>query len=142
MFNRWICSTINLTSFIQVRHTTHQGQLHKHWVPKNSVNNIYTYDSGIITTNQTKSDNEVILNYYWRYRVCLFLVRQPSVDHGFLVHEVSRSHTTTNHSHQDSSGRVISSLQRSLTTHNTHNRQTSMSLVGQAQEASGQRPTP
>ena len=33
---------IKLTSFIQVRHTTQQGQLHKHWVPKNSFKNIYT----------------------------------------------------------------------------------------------------
>ena len=30
--------------------------------------------------------------------VCLFLARQPPVGHGLLIHEVSRSHTTTHHS--------------------------------------------
>ena len=39
----------------------------------------------------------------------------------------SRSHTKTHYSRKDSSGRVISSSQ--LTTHNIHNRQTSMSAV-------------
>ena len=42
------------------------------------------------------------------------LVRQPPVGQGLLIHEVSRSHTTTHHSRQDSSGRVISSSQRPL----------------------------
>jgi hypothetical protein len=41
--------------------------------------------------------------------IYLFLAQQPSVSHGLLIHEVSRSHTTTHHSRQDSSGRVISS---------------------------------
>ena len=40
--------------------------------------------------------------------------QQPPVGHGLLIHEVSRSHTTTHHSRQDSSGRVISSSQRPL----------------------------
>jgi len=30
--------------------------------------------------------------------VCLLLVRQPPVGQGHLIHEVSRSHTTTHHS--------------------------------------------
>ena len=30
--------------------------------------------------------------------VCLFLARQPPVAQGLLLHEVSRSHTTTHHS--------------------------------------------
>jgi hypothetical protein len=30
--------------------------------------------------------------------VCLFLAQQPPVDQGLLIHEVSRSHTTTHHS--------------------------------------------
>ena len=43
----------------------------------------------------------------------------------------SRSHTTTYHSRQDSSGRVISSSQRPLPdSTNTHNRRTSMPRVG------------
>ena len=60
----------------------------------------------------------------------VFLARQPPLGQGLLIHEVSRSHTTTHYSRQDSSGRVMSSSQRppsentqhtTLTTHNTHN---------------------
>ena len=40
------------------------------------------------------------------------LVRQPPVGQGLIIHEVSRSHTKTHHSRQDSSGRVNSSSQR------------------------------
>ena len=54
-----------------------------------------------------------------------------------------RSHTTTHHSRQDSSGRMISSSQRPLpdNTHNTHNRQTSMPPVGfEPTISAGERP--
>jgi len=34
----------------------------------------------------------------------LFLAQQPQVGQGLLIHEVSRSHTTTHHSREDSSG--------------------------------------
>jgi len=53
----------------------------------------------------------------------------PLVGQCLLIHEVSRSHTTTHHSQLDSSGRVISSSQRPLPD-STHNRQTSMPPVG------------
>jgi len=59
----------------------------------------------------------------------LFLARQPPVDQGLLIHQVSRSHTTT-------VGRTsldVSSARRRdlyLTTHNIHNRETSMPSVG------------
>ena len=45
------------------------------------------------------------------------------VGNGLLVHEFSRSHTTTHHSRQDSSGRGISPSHRPLpdNTHNTSN---------------------
>jgi hypothetical protein len=58
--------------------------------------------------------------------------QQPPLDQGLLIHEVSRSHTTTHHSRQDSAGRVISSSQRPLfmTTHDARGRQTSMLLAG------------
>ena len=39
---------------------------------------------------------------------------RPNAGHGFLILEVSRSHTTTHHSRYDSSGRMISSSQRPL----------------------------
>jgi len=52
------------------------------------------------------------------------------VGFSLLVFEVSWSHTTTRHSRWDSSVRVINPSQRSLTTHNNHNRQTSKTWVG------------
>ena len=79
-----------------------------------------------------------IMFLQWRIIVCpsrvsftecstgLFLAQQPPVGQGLLIHEVSRSHTTTHHRRLDSSGRVISLSHRTLTTHNIHNRQTSM----------------
>jgi hypothetical protein len=39
---------------------------------------------------------------------------RPYPDQGLLIHEVSRSHTTTHHSRQDYSGQVINSSQRRL----------------------------
>jgi hypothetical protein len=56
------------------------------------------------------------------------LARQPPVGHSLLIHEVSRSHTTTHNSRQGSPGAGRRDLY--LTTHNTHNRQTSMPPVG------------
>jgi hypothetical protein len=38
----------------------------------------------------------------------------PNAGYGLLIHKVSRSHTTTHRSRYDSSGRVISSLMRSV----------------------------
>jgi len=50
------------------------------------------------------------------------------VGQGLLIHEISRSHTTTHHSRQDVFGRVISPSQRPVldNTRNTNNRQTFM----------------
>ena len=62
--------------------------------------------------------------------------------YGAPILDVSRSHTTTHHSRQDS-GRVISSSQRPLylTTHDTHNRQISMPPVGfEPKISAGERP--
>jgi len=68
------------------------------------------------------------------------LALQPNAGYGLLILEVSRSHTTTRYSRQDSSGRVISSSQRPLPD-NTHNRQTSMLPVGFERTISaGERP--
>ena len=49
---------------------------------------------------------------------------RPNVGHGFLIHEVSRSHITTHHSRSGSSGRVISSSQRPLLDNTQHSQQT------------------
>ena len=60
--------------------------------------------------------------------VCLFLARQPPV--GLLIHEVSRSHTTTHHNRYDSSGRVIGSSQRPPPDNTQHSQQTDLHAVG------------
>ena len=78
---------------------------------------------------------------------CLFLAQQTPVGHGLLFHEVSRSHTTTQHSQQDSSGRVISSSQRPLPDniqHSTIDKHLCPRWDSnpQPQQASGHRPTP
>ena len=58
---------------------------------------------------------------------------------GLLIHEVSRSHSTTHHSWKDSSGRVPSSSQTNDTTQ--HPRQASMSPVGfEPTISAGERP--
>ena len=55
--------------------------------------------------------------------VC-FWHNSPPVGQGLLIHEVSRSHTTTHHSRQDSSGRVINPSQRPLPDNTQHSQQT------------------
>ena len=59
-----------------------------------------------------------------------FFGRQPPVGQGLLIHEVSRSHTTTQHSRQDSSGQVISSSQRPLPDNTQHSQQTNIHARG------------
>ena len=69
--------------------------------------------------------------------------RLPPLGQGLLIHEISRSHTTTHRTRWYSSGRMISSSQRPLpdNTHNTHNRQTSMPPVGfEPTISAGERP--
>jgi hypothetical protein len=58
--------------------------------------------------------------------VCVLLARQPPLSQGLLIHEVSRSHTTTYHSRQDSSGRVIGSSQSPLRYNTQHSLQTNI----------------
>jgi len=67
------------------------------------------------------------------------LALQPQVGQGLLIHEVSRSHTTTHHSRWDSSGRVISPSQRPLPDNIQHSLQISMPPVGFELTASGRR---
>ena len=54
----------------------------------------------------------------------LYVTRQPPVGHGLLIYKVSISHTTTHHSRQDSSGRMISAPQRPLADNTQHSQQT------------------
>jgi hypothetical protein len=54
------------------------------------------------------------------------VVLRPNADHGFLILEVSRSHTTKHHSRQDSSGLAISSSQSPLPNNTQHSQQTNI----------------
>ena len=56
-------------------------------------------------------------NYYF-FSVAL----RPNAGHGPLILDVSRSHKTTHHSRQDSSGRVISMSQRPLPDNTRHSK--------------------
>ena len=65
--------------------------------------------------------------------------------YGAPIHDVSRSHTTTHHSRQDSSGRVISSSQRPLPDNTRHSQQTDIHALRwdsnpRSQQVRGQRP--
>jgi hypothetical protein len=59
-----------------------------------------------------------------------FVALRPNAGHGLLIFEVSRSQTTTHHSWQDSSGRVISSSQRPLVHNTQHSQQTNIHAPG------------
>ena len=58
--------------------------------------------------------------------VYFFVALRPNAVHDLLIFEVSRSHTTTHHSRQDSSGRVISSSQRPLPDNTQHSQRTNI----------------
>ena len=55
---------------------------------------------------------------------------RPNAGYGLLIHEVSRSHTTTHHSRQDSPGRVISSSRRPPPDNTQHSQQTDIHAPG------------
>jgi hypothetical protein len=80
--------------------------------------------------------------------VCLFVFEAkvhppPPVGQGILIHEVSRSHITTQHSRYDSSGWVISPTQRPHPDNIQHSQQTDIwDSNPQSQQTSGRRPTP
>ena len=63
---------------------------------------------------------------------CFFfsVALRPNAGHGLLILEVYRSHTTTHHSRQDSSKRVISSSHRSLPGNTQHSQQTNIHAPG------------
>ena len=59
-----------------------------------------------------------------------FLAQQPPVRQGFHIQEISRSHTTTQHSRQDSPGRVISPSQTPLPDNTQQSQQTVINVPG------------
>ena len=64
--------------------------------------------------------------------VPLTLRRLMSYIYGAPILDVSRSHTTTQHSRQDSFGRLISSSQRPLPDNTRHSQQTNIHAPGRA----------
>ena len=84
------------------------------------------------------------LLFCWRYNPLWLYFHSPVASFSLLVFEVSRSHTTTRHSREDSSGRVINPSQRPLLTTLTTDRHPCPRWDSnpQSQQASGRRPTP
>ena len=80
-------------------------------------------------------------------KLCIFVLeRQPPMRHGFLIHEIPRSHTKTYHSRKDSYGRVISPSQSPLPDNTQHLQKTDFHVPRrhsnpQYQKPSGRRPT-
>jgi len=70
-------------------------------------------------------------NVFRNYLSFFLLALQSNAGYGLLIHEVSRSHTTTHNSRWDSSGRVIMSSQRPLLDNNTqHSQETDIHVHG------------
>ena len=78
-----------------------------------NVDQVRTFENYSLT-ERVRQENHNISLVTFLLSCFFFVARQPPVGHGHLIHEVSRSHSTTHHSRQDSSGRVISSSQRPL----------------------------
>ena len=77
-----------------------------------------------------RTPNHLIIGWDHSCILLLFSAQQPTVGQGLLIHDVSRSHTTTHHSQQDSSGRVISSSQRPLPYNTQHLQKTDIHAPG------------
>jgi len=68
--------------------------------------------------------------FSWRYNPMWLYFHSTVADFSLLVFEVSWSHTTTRHSRQDSSGRVINPSQRPLPDNAQHPQQTNTHAPG------------
>ena len=66
------------------------------------------------------------LHYYIPLLFFCAVALRPNACYGLLILDVSRSHTTTHHSREDSSGWVISSSQRPLPDNTQHPQQTNI----------------
>jgi len=62
--------------------------------------------------------------------IFFFVQLRPNAGYGLLIHEVSRSHTSTHHTELYSSGRVISPLQRPLPDNTQHSQHTNIHVPG------------
>ena len=75
------------------------------------------------STSQMPSLESLCSSYGNVFEFFFYLAQQPPVGQGLLIHEISRSHTTTHHNLWDSSGRVISPSQRPLPDNTQHSQQ-------------------
>ena len=87
---------------------------------------------GKITNKRNVMLQKAVICYNKPVFVCLFVfgATAPKLGQGLLIHEVSRSHTTTHHSRQDSSRRVISASQRLLLDNTQQSQQTDIHAPG------------
>jgi len=89
------------------------------------------FSDPILILKQTAVLNASFLNKNKLFLFIFYVALWPKADHDLILHEVSRSHTTTDHTRQGFPGRMIKPSQRLyLTAHRTYNRQTSMCLAG------------
>ena len=85
----------------------------------------------LITSYYVPEANCFLLHSLFIFELFFFTVAlRSNAGHGLLILEVSRSHTTTHHSRQDSSGRVISSSQRPLPDNTQHSQLTNIHAPG------------
>ena len=82
------------------------------------------------TDHRLKSNGFVFSGRIHPFWEALTLRRLTSYIYGAPILDVSRSHTTTQHIRQDSSGRVISSSQRPLPDNTRHSQQTNIHALG------------
>ena len=94
-----------------------------------NVDQVRTFENYSLT-ERVRQENHNISLVTFLLSCFFFVARQPPVGHGHLIHEVSRSHSTTHHSRQDSSGRVISSSLRPLSENTQHSKQTNIHASG------------
>ena len=97
--------------------STTKKRYHDNWSPNVPAGHCWTVRGDATKQNVAEG-----------HQMRVFVAPRPNTRYDILIHEVSRSNTTTHHNRQDSPGGVISSSQRSLPD-NTHNTQTSMSPV-------------
>ena len=86
------------------------------------------YNAWWVLTCQSLSISR--FNYVFLFSFGATASPPPTVGHGLLIHQVSRSHTTTHYSRQDFSGRGISSSRRPLPDNTQHSQQTNIHAPG------------
>ena len=86
-------------------------------------NNVGPKEEGLVRS-------KCFITVYIALILFFLLARQPQLGQDPLFHEVTRSHTTTHHSRQDSSRKVISSSQRPLPDNSQHSIQTEIHASG------------